>query len=276
MSVANPLAPPPLPPGAANPGGINPKTLPSGKSSQTFTPGPITRQAFAEECLLFGNLPNTGQNVAALIAWMNFEGNPLPCPETPATAGAAKGAAWNPMATTLKDNAGVGCKPCNSAGVCSYGSPAQGVAAWFQTLGISGNGYENILQALKAGNNGPGVVDAVSRSKWGSHPKQSDYLAALSNPSMGQVVIGCGSLDPNLSQTDLGQAVPINDPLSSIIDQFTKLVSFIGQIFSWQTWKRVLGVLGGAALVFAGWSFIRRDTFAQVRNDLTTAAALAG
>jgi len=112
---------------------------PSATSQATANTGgaTVTREQFATAILTKLGYPQTPQNIAFLVAWMNREGT---------------AAAYNPLATKLKYNGSYDL-PGNSPGdplkVQQYQSFDDGVAATVKTL-LNGY-YPDILAGLKSG-----------------------------------------------------------------------------------------------------------------------------
>jgi hypothetical protein len=104
---------------------------------------------WAKDFLKAAKLPETQQNISAVVTWESFEG----------TFGK-----WNnPLDTTMPAS---GAKTVNSAGVKSYSSYSQGIAESVKTLY---NGYySGIISALKSGGNATAVERAVNASPWGT------------------------------------------------------------------------------------------------------------
>ena len=97
-------------------------------------------------------MPQTTDNMAAIIAWEMAEGGHW-----------YNSAHYNPLNTTWRMP---GATSMNSVGVKAYLSWAQGLAA---TVNTFHNGlYEGILAALRAGNDAQAVADAVAASPWGT------------------------------------------------------------------------------------------------------------
>ncbi len=103
---------------------------------------------FAEDLLGRLGMPQTAENVRAIVAWARAEGTD---------------AANNPLATTQPWE---GDSRFNSVGVRNYASYEDGLEASVRTLR---NGrYGNILSALSAGNSADAVARAVADSPWGT------------------------------------------------------------------------------------------------------------
>lgn len=116
--------------------------------------GAYTQESWARALLRNARLPITDSNVAAIVAWEMAEGGHW-----------FNTAHYNPLNTTMS---APGATPMNSVGVKAYTSWAQGFSATLATLY---NGlYKGIIAALKAGNDGQAVANAVAASPWGTGP----------------------------------------------------------------------------------------------------------
>jgi peptidoglycan hydrolase CwlO-like protein len=116
-------------------------------------PGGHTPVTWAKALLAALGMPQTSDNLAAIIAWEMAEGGHW-----------YNSAHYNPLNTTWRMP---GATSMNSVGVKAYLSWAQGLAA---TVNTFHNGlYENILAALRAGNDAQAVADAVGTSPWGTN-----------------------------------------------------------------------------------------------------------
>jgi hypothetical protein len=96
--------------------------------------------------------PLTSQNTGAIVSWEKAEGGAWNSP-----------AKYNPLNTTRRMP---GSYSINGAGVQSYSSWPQGLAATVQTL--DGGAYRGILSALKTGSSELAVERAVAGSVWGT------------------------------------------------------------------------------------------------------------
>ncbi len=115
-------------------------------------PGGHTPVTWAKALLRALGMPQTTDNMAAIIAWEMAEGGHW-----------YNSAHYNPLNTTWRMP---GATAMNSVGVKAYVSWTQGLAATVETLH---NGlYEGILSALRAGNDAQTVADAVASSPWGT------------------------------------------------------------------------------------------------------------
>jgi peptidoglycan hydrolase CwlO-like protein len=116
-------------------------------------PGGHTPVTWAKALMQALGMPQTTENMAALIAWEMAEGGHW-----------YNSAHYNPLNTTWRMP---GATAMNSVGVKAYLSWAQGLAA---TVNTFHNGlYEGILAALHAGNDAQAVADAVATSPWGTN-----------------------------------------------------------------------------------------------------------
>ena len=136
------------------------------------SPGPVTPQSWAISLLQACGLPVTTENRRAIVAWEKAEGGAGPQFHTPKNT-----ANYNPLNTT---RLAPGATVVNGAGVKSYLSWAQGLKATEETLKLSA--YTAIVAALKKGNDGQGVVNAVATSEWGTGSLILSTYAA--NPSI--------------------------------------------------------------------------------------------
>ena len=116
-----------------------------------------TRRQFAVDLLGRMGMPETTENVRAVMAWQAAEG-------TRAT--------FNPLATTQKSS---GATDFNSVGVKNYTSYEQGLQATVTTL-YNGR-YEEILAALRDGSSAKRLADAVANSPWGTGDGVNRVLA---------------------------------------------------------------------------------------------------
>lgn len=107
-----------------------------------------TRRDFAIDVLRGLGMPVTNQNLLAMVAWMSAENTK---------------ARFNPFATT---QGWPGATKFNSVGVRNYASWADGVAATIKTMRLGY--YTRIRAALKQGNAGYAVIQAIAESPWGT------------------------------------------------------------------------------------------------------------
>jgi peptidoglycan hydrolase CwlO-like protein len=114
--------------------------------------GQYTPTTWAREFLREASLPLTPSNLAAIMAWERAEGGHW-----------CNSAHYNPLNTTMS---APGATSMNWVGVKAYTSWAQGFTATVKTLY---NGYyAGIIAALRHGDNGQAVADAVAASPWGT------------------------------------------------------------------------------------------------------------
>jgi hypothetical protein len=106
------------------------------------------RQRFATDLLNRLGMPQTQENLRAMVAWQTAEG---------------AAASFNPLATTRY---APGATDSNSVGVKNFRSYEQGLQTTIDTLR---NGlYGNILAALRNGNSATRVAQAIADSPWGT------------------------------------------------------------------------------------------------------------
>jgi len=105
---------------------------------------------WARDFLTKLNMPITAENVRAISAWEQAEGTK---------------ASFNPLATTQGGFAGE--TRFNSVGVKNYATYQDGIDANAHAL-MNGR-YQNVLDALRAGNSATAVAQAIADSPWGTH-----------------------------------------------------------------------------------------------------------
>jgi hypothetical protein len=111
---------------------------------------PAARLQFAHDLLTRLGLPQTSDNMRALVAWQSAEGT---------------AAAFNPLATT-RSSGQPGESQFNSVGVKNFGTYDAGLQT---TIAALQNGlYGPILGALQQGNSAQAVAQAVANSRWGT------------------------------------------------------------------------------------------------------------
>lgn len=116
------------------------------------------RQRFGIDLLERLGMPQTRENVRAMMAWQAAEGT---------------AAAFNPLATT---RSAPGATDMNSVGVKNFRSYEQGLQTTIDTLR---NGlYGNILAALRDGTSASRVAQAIAESPWGTGDGVSNVLAS--------------------------------------------------------------------------------------------------
>lgn len=136
---------------------------------------------FAHALLQYMGLPDTSQNVEALVAWAAAEGGNW-----------NNTASFNPFNTTLGMPGSRVMAGGNTAGVQAYTSWQQGLAATAQTL--QGGAYRGIIAALRQGNDPGAVANAVVNSPWGTHTislaSAGTYANTTGGPSGGVYTTG--------------------------------------------------------------------------------------
>lgn len=117
-------------------------------ASGELAPSGVNPTQFSSDVLKRLGAPVTGQNLAVMNAWIKAEGTK---------------AAFNPLATCRK---APGATDFNSVGVKNFTSYDQGVDT---TVGAITNGlYDDVITALRRGDDAYGVADAIAASPWGS------------------------------------------------------------------------------------------------------------
>ena len=120
------------------------------------------RQRFGNDLLKRLGMPQTQENLRAMMAWQAAEGTT---------------AAFNPLATTRY---APGSTDMNSVGVKNFRTYEQGLQTTIDTLR---NGlYGNILAALRDGTSASRVAEAIAESPWGTGDGVATVLA--STPSI--------------------------------------------------------------------------------------------
>jgi hypothetical protein len=141
MTPASPTAP------------SNVQAAPSSTFAQALTQASVTKSGvdpvqFSTDVLGKIGAPVTEQNMAVMQAWIKSEGTR---------------ADFNPLATTRRAE---GATDFNSVGVKNFTTYEQGVDT---TVGAITNGlYDNVIAALRRGNDAFAVADAIAASPWGS------------------------------------------------------------------------------------------------------------
>ena len=105
---------------------------------------------WARDFLTKLNMPITSENVRAISAWEQAEGTK---------------ASFNPLATTQGGFNGE--TRFNSVGVKNYATYQDGINA--NAHALTNGRYQNILDALRAGNSATAVAKAIANSPWGTH-----------------------------------------------------------------------------------------------------------
>lgn len=121
---------------------------PSGVGHIQSTP---QRETFANAVLAKLGVPNTPENMRALVAWQQGEGT---------------AAAFNPLATTDHAPGSTAFNDNNGDPVQNFTSFEQGVDTTVQTL--TNGKYGNILGALQDGSSAIAVAQAIAASPWGT------------------------------------------------------------------------------------------------------------
>lgn len=121
-------------------------TIPSSGSLNAAGVDPVR---WANDFLARLGMPQTAENVRAVVAWQQAEGT---------------AARFNPLATT--QGGFDGATKFNSVGVKNYLSYEDGLAA--NARAITNGRYENILAALRRGTSAMEVAEAINSSPWGS------------------------------------------------------------------------------------------------------------
>jgi hypothetical protein len=135
--------------------------------SQALTNASLTKSnvdpvQFSKDVLAKIGAPATEQNMAVMQAWIKSEGTR---------------AQFNPLATTRRAD---GATNFNSVGVKNFTSYEQGVDT---TVGAITNGlYDNVIAALKRGNDAFAVADAIAASPWGSGTLVREVLESNRTP----------------------------------------------------------------------------------------------
>lgn len=115
--------------------------------------GEMTQVTWAQSLLSSLGMPQTRDNMAAVVAWEMAEGGHW-----------YNTAHYNPLNTSQPMP---GASTFNTDGVKAYTSWEMGLKATVITLR---NGlYDGVLAALRAGSNGQAVAEAVAASPWGTH-----------------------------------------------------------------------------------------------------------
>lgn len=116
-------------------------------STQT-APSGVDPARFSRDVLARIGAPVTSQNMAVMQAWIKAEGTK---------------AQFNPLATVRRAE---GATDFNSVGVKNFVSYEQGVDT---TVGAITNGlYDDVIAALRRGNDAFAVADAIEASPWGT------------------------------------------------------------------------------------------------------------
>lgn len=121
---------------------------PTDSTTATTSPSGVDPNQWAQDLLGRLSLPNTSENVRAMVAWQQAEGTK---------------ANFNPLATT---QGFPNSTRFNSVGVKNYASYSDGLDA---TVKVMHNGlYDDVLAALRKGDSAEAVGQAVASSRWGT------------------------------------------------------------------------------------------------------------
>lgn len=178
--------------------------------------------------------PATNINLRALSAWAMSEGM------SPAYN--------NPLATTLP---ATGSHPINSDGVQAYQTTQQGAEAIADTLtGSTGQGYEEIIAALRQGTDSHQIWAAINKSKWCAGCQEGKYPVALYN--------GQG----NLNEPNAPGATAQGNPIKT--ENASGNTNPLDSEQSKDTWTRILLYIAlaaaGALLIYLGLKRTTGDT----------------
>lgn len=163
--------------------------------------------------------PVTSTNVQAITAWEAAEGGNWDNPDQ-----------YNPLDTTQPETGAVS---TNSAGVKSYTSWGQGLAATVTTL--ENGAYSSILSALSSGASASQVVSAVTASPWGTKSISLGAGETYTGGTSGSSSAGTTATDASLTG-DLSDALGISSLATTV--EHTAVLGLI--------------TLGGVALVVIG------------------------
>jgi hypothetical protein len=122
----------------------------SSSSTGATSGGPLsaTREQWARDFLSRLGMPESSENVRAMVAWQQAEGTK---------------AQYNPLATTQNMP---GATKFNSVGVKNFTSYDDGLTANIEA--ITNGRYANILAALQQGTSATDVAQAIANSPWGT------------------------------------------------------------------------------------------------------------
>lgn len=199
---------PPAAAGCAKPAGSSgpaptasgPAIRPAGADDGTFT-----QREWAVDLLSRMGFPDTPDNRRFIVAWETTEGGHF-----------ANTAYFNPL-NTSQDMPGA--EKFNSHGVKVYPDYETGMAATVKTLNYSD--YDGIRAALALGNDGPGAVQAVGDTPWGTSAERLmeqyndtsiDGSAPAQTPTgQAQRAAGCvaGTGGRNVTGNGTGGACPV-------------------------------------------------------------------
>ena len=128
-------------------------------SSGSLNRAGVDSVGWARDFLTKVGMPVTSENVRAIVAWEQAEGT---------------AAHFNPLATTQSGFNGE--TRFNSVGVKNYATYQDGIDANAHAL-LNGR-YQNVLDALRAGNDAKAVAQAIADSPWGTHDGVLRVLAS--------------------------------------------------------------------------------------------------
>jgi hypothetical protein len=128
--------------------GVSGGSFDAALANASTAPSGVDPARFSKDVLARIGAPVTEQNMAVMQAWIKAEGTK---------------AQFNPLATVRK---APGASNFNSVGVKNFVSYEQGVDT---TVGAITNGlYDDVIAALRRGNDAYAVADAIAASPWGS------------------------------------------------------------------------------------------------------------
>ncbi len=219
--------------------------------------------------------PATPGNIFAMVTWANHEsggyrpGNPV--------------GLYNPLNTTegAKGYATQGGSQGNIKGFATY---QQGIANQAYNLThTTGAGYENIIAALKRGNDPFGVFRAVNASAFGTHNLPTSGTVPTTIPVHGATLTGfspgdiAGGIAGGIGGALGGIAGIIGGPISGLISAGKATATLAGLVVNvFSNWRYVLEVLGGAAMVLLGVRLIIADITGRPVIPRPPAGAAAG
>lgn len=123
----------------------------------------VTPRMFAKALLSKAGLPQTSENVAAVIAWQALEGGDM-----------GNAARFNPLNTTRKMNGSRNAiRLAENVYVQAYTSWGQGLDATLATL--EQNNMSAIRSALRASGDPDVTLEIIDRSPWGTHNYRGNW-----------------------------------------------------------------------------------------------------
>lgn len=128
-------------------------------SSGSLNRAGVDSVGWARDFLTKLQMPITSENVRAIVAWERAEGT---------------AAHFNPLATTQSGFSGE--TRFNSVGVKNYATYQDGIDA--NAHALTNGRYQNVLDALRAGNDAKAVAQAIADSPWGTHDGVLRVLAS--------------------------------------------------------------------------------------------------